>query len=86
VRPVDPARLEEVRSLLTRLTRTTPEESGRHELTCRVDDDSLLPELVTRLRAEQIPVSELSLHLPSLDEVFLTLTGRTTDDTTEEAA
>ena len=29
-----------------------------------------------RLRADGIAVSELSLHLPSLDEVFLTLTGR----------
>jgi oleandomycin transport system ATP-binding protein len=87
VRPVDPARVEEVRGLLARLTGATPEESSRHELTCRVDDDSSLPELVTRLRAEQIAVSELSLHLPSLDEVFLTLTGHaTTDDTVEEAA
>jgi len=31
-------------------------------------------------------VTELSLHLPSLDEVFLTLTGRTTVDEKEVAA
>jgi hypothetical protein len=31
-------------------------------------------------------VHELSLHLPSLDEVFLTLTGKATDETTEENA
>jgi oleandomycin transport system ATP-binding protein len=87
VRPADPARVDEVRTLLTQLTRSVPEESARSELTCRVDDDSLLPELVDRLRTAQIAVSELSLHLPSLDEVFLTLTGRTTDDeTTGEAA
>jgi oleandomycin transport system ATP-binding protein len=87
VRPADPARVDEVRTLLTQLTRSVPEESARSELTCRVDDDSLLPELVDRLRTAQIGVSELSLHLPSLDEVFLTLTGRTTDDeTTGEAA
>jgi oleandomycin transport system ATP-binding protein len=87
VRPVDPARLEEVRRLLAAVTRTTPEETSRHELTCRVDDDSLLPELVGRLHEDGIAVSELSLHLPSLDEVFLTLTGRATaDETTEEAA
>jgi oleandomycin transport system ATP-binding protein len=87
VRPADPARVDEVRTLLTQLTRSVPEESARSELTCRVDDDSLLPELVDRLRTAQITVSELSLHLPSLDEVFLTLTGRTTDDeTTGEAA
>jgi oleandomycin transport system ATP-binding protein len=87
VRPIDPTRIDDVRALLARLTGATPEESARHELTCRVDDDSLLPDLVERLRAQAITVSELSLHLPSLDEVFLTLTGRSTsDDTTEEAA
>jgi oleandomycin transport system ATP-binding protein len=87
VRPIDPARTDDVRALLVRLTGATPEESTRHELTCRVDDDSLLPDLTLRLRDQGIAVSELSLHLPSLDEVFLTLTGRTTtDDTTEEAA
>jgi oleandomycin transport system ATP-binding protein len=87
VRPVDPGRTQEVRRILTDLTRTVPETSNRGELSCRVDDDSLLPELVGRLQANSITVSELSLHLPSLDEVFLTLTGRPgTDDTTEEAA
>jgi oleandomycin transport system ATP-binding protein len=90
VRPVDAGRTQEVTRLLADLTRSTPEVSPRGELTCRVDDDSLLPELVTRLQVSGIPVSELSLHLPSLDEVFLTLTGRTASDddttTTEEAA
>src|SRR4051794_25677292 len=80
VRPLDASRLGDVRDVLTRLTGTAPEETPRHELICRVDDDSLLPELVGRLRDERIPVSELSLHLPSLDEVFLTLTGRTAGD------
>ncbi|RBY79510.1 daunorubicin/doxorubicin resistance ABC transporter ATP-binding protein DrrA [Geodermatophilus sp. TF02-6] len=85
VRPVDPGRTQEVRRILVDLTRCVPELS-RGELTCRVDDDSLLPELVGRLQVTGIAVSELSLHLPSLDEVFLTLTGRPTSDTTEEAA
>jgi oleandomycin transport system ATP-binding protein len=87
VRPLDPARAGDVRDLLGALTGTVPERSARAELTCRVDDDSLLPDLVGRLRQGGIAVSELSLHLPSLDEVFLTLTGRPTDtEPTEEAA
>jgi oleandomycin transport system ATP-binding protein len=86
VRPVDPGRTAEVRRILTDLTHGVPETSPRGELTCPVDDDSLLPELVGRLSANGITVSELSLHLPSLDEVFLTLTGRSTDEITEEAA
>ena len=49
-----------------------------------VADDSALTETVARLGAAGIAVTELSLHLPSLDEVFFTLTGRTTSD--DEAA
>jgi oleandomycin transport system ATP-binding protein len=87
VRPLDAGRQDDVRRILTDLTGTAPEAGNRGELTCRVDDDSLLPGLVGRLQGEGIAVSELSLHLPSLDEVFLTLTGRpTVDETTEEAA
>jgi oleandomycin transport system ATP-binding protein len=87
VRPLDPARAGEVRDLLAAVTGTVPEQGARAELTCRVDDDSLLPDLVGRLRQGGIAVSELSLHLPSLDEVFLTLTGHPTDiEPTEEAA
>ena len=53
-----------------------------------VRSEPSLGPVIGRLREEHIPVSELSLHLPSLDEVFLTLTGRTAgdDETTEEAA
>jgi oleandomycin transport system ATP-binding protein len=82
VRPRDPARAQDVRTILRELTRHDPEESNRGELTARVDDDSLLQELVARVSAAGISVNELSLHLPSLDEVFLTLTGKTvgTDD------
>jgi oleandomycin transport system ATP-binding protein len=87
VRPADPDRVDDVRAILTNLTRTTPEETSRHELTARVHDDSLLPELVRQISGAGIAVHELSLHLPSLDEVFLTLTGRpATDDDTEGAA
>jgi oleandomycin transport system ATP-binding protein len=87
VRPTDPGQVGAVRSILAELTGTDPEETGRHELVARVDDDSLLPVLVQRISAAGITVHEFSLHLPSLDEVFLTLTGRpTADDDTQEAA
>ncbi|HEY5050868.1 MAG TPA: hypothetical protein VII50_08200 [Acidothermaceae bacterium] len=36
---------------------------------------------MTRLAQAGIGVTELSLHLPSLDEVFVTLTGTRTADT-----
>jgi oleandomycin transport system ATP-binding protein len=88
VRPADPARAGDVRAILTELTGSAPAESARHEFTARVDDDSLLPELVHRVSGAGISVHELSLYLPTLDEVFLTLTGRRSEnnDGTEEVA
>jgi oleandomycin transport system ATP-binding protein len=86
VRPADPARAGDVRTILTDLVGTAPAESARHELTVRVDDDSLLPELVRRVSGAGIAVHELSLYLPTLDEVFLTLTGRPRADEKEVAA
>src|SRR3954447_24763485 len=77
VRPADPARAGDVRAILTELTGSAPAESARHQVTVRVDDDSLLPELVRRVSGAGISVHELSLYLATLDEVFLTLTGRT---------
>lgn len=63
-----------------------PDVSARNTITVPVADESALRITVERLAAEDISVTELSLHLPSLDEVFLTLTGRTTVDEKEVAA
>jgi len=41
-----------------------------------VAGEAVLPLAVERFAAAGIGLTELSLHLPSLDEVFLTLTGR----------
>jgi oleandomycin transport system ATP-binding protein len=41
---------------------------------------------VTRLHTAGVAVTELSLHLPSLDEVFFTITGQHAGDDDEEAA
>jgi oleandomycin transport system ATP-binding protein len=41
-----------------------------------VPGDHVLADAVARINAAGIAVTELSLHLPSLDEVFFTLTGR----------
>jgi oleandomycin transport system ATP-binding protein len=86
VRPADPTRLPEVRAVLAEITHAAPETAGRDRLSVAVPDDGAFAPIVARLAADGIAVHELSLHLPSLDEVFLTLTGRRTDDTTEENA
>ncbi len=86
VRPADPARLDDARRILTEVAGRAPELTGRDVLTVPVSDENALGAVFDRLRGENISVHELSLHLPSLDEVFLTLTGRKTEDSEENAA
>ncbi|MGH3446659.1 MAG: ATP-binding cassette domain-containing protein [Nocardioidaceae bacterium] len=86
VRPSDPARLDDVRRTLSAIAGTEPESSGRNRLTVPVDGDAALSEAIGRLKADGVALTEVSLHLPSLDEVFLTLTGHTATDEDEEVA
>jgi oleandomycin transport system ATP-binding protein len=85
VRPTDPTRLAETAAILSDVAGARPETSGRNRLTVPVTGEEALPRVISRLGSAGISVTELSLHLPSLDEVFLSLTGKTTTDT-EEAA
>ena len=58
-------------------------EIDRAALTLQVHTDGDLPHvaaLLERLAAEAVPVEKLGLHSPTLDDVFLTLTG-STDET-----
>jgi oleandomycin transport system ATP-binding protein len=77
VRPTDAARLDEVNSILARIGGSAPVLSGRNTVSVAVASEAALPAVVTELATSGISVTELSLHLPSLDEVFMTLTGRT---------
>jgi oleandomycin transport system ATP-binding protein len=90
VRPIDPAREEDLRDILVTFADRYPEADGRGALTIPVDSDAVLPDVLWRLREAGIAAEEFSLHLPSLDEVFFTLTGtRSFDDapqTSEVAA
>src|ERR1700710_2806996 len=75
VRPSDPARLDEVATIMGELAGATPDSPGRGVLSVRVVGDDVLAAAINRLHAASISVTELSLHLPSLDEVFFSLTG-----------
>jgi len=44
---------------------------------------ALLPEVVRRLDAEKIMIAELALKPPTLDDVFLAITGHPAEETTE---
>ncbi|MFF5108079.1 ATP-binding cassette domain-containing protein [Streptosporangium sp. NPDC000509] len=76
VRPSDPARLADAAALVGAVVGRTPESPGRGVITVPVESDTAFTEVVRRLDQERISVTELSLRLPSLDEVFFTLTGR----------
>jgi oleandomycin transport system ATP-binding protein len=76
VRPTEAERLDDVRAVLGTVSTKPVEASGRDALTVAVDDDRALGAAVERLRTAGIGVTELSLHLPSLDEVFFTITGQ----------
>jgi oleandomycin transport system ATP-binding protein len=88
VAPANPARLDDVAAILAEVTGAThPERGGRDThpwLRVPVEGEQTLAVVAPRLVAAGIAVTELSLHLPSLDEVFFTLTGHTA--TEEEVA
>ncbi len=77
VRTSDPARVEDAGHILADVTGSTPERRRDGLLSVPVRGDEAMTRTVARLAAVGIAVTELSLHLPSLDEVFFTLTGRT---------
>jgi oleandomycin transport system ATP-binding protein len=76
VRPTSPIDVERVRTLLRTVGTREPEQPAPDLLSVPVANDSALTTIVASLAAEHIAVSELSLRLPSLDEVFYSLTGQ----------
>jgi oleandomycin transport system ATP-binding protein len=84
VRPLDPSRLDEAAAVIGELAGAAPTSPSRGAVSVPVDGDEALGLAMARFRAAGIAVSELSLHLPSLDQVFFTLTGRGAE--LEEAA
>jgi oleandomycin transport system ATP-binding protein len=75
VRPLDAARLDDVIAIVAEISGSRPEIRNR-AVSAPVAGDEVLGDAVARINGAGIAVSELSLHLPSLDEVFFTLTGR----------
>ncbi len=90
VRPADPADLATVVSVVSALAGEEPEVDGQL-VTAPATDPELLPAAVRRLDEAGVVIAELTLRSASLNEVFLSLTGRpaepaeATDDEFEEA-
>jgi oleandomycin transport system ATP-binding protein len=77
VRPQSIGDLPRVRELLVKFGTREPEAPAPDQLAVPVADETAMTHVVAALAAEKIVVSELSLRLPSLDEVFYSLTGTT---------
>jgi ABC-2 type transport system ATP-binding protein len=90
VRLQDPAQRPVAQNLLEQvLGREVQLESDPAGLSSTVPQQNRVPDALNELNRNGITVSEFALGQPSLDEVFLTLTGRpaeTESESTEEAA
>ncbi|MDI2125186.1 ATP-binding cassette domain-containing protein [Yinghuangia seranimata] len=86
IRPAHADRTADTVAIVSELTGLAPDLATNGLITVPVHDPDLLPVVVRRLDEAGIRASELALRMPSLDEVFLELTGhRTQDDAQKEA-
>ncbi len=74
LRTTDPEQTQAAAAVVERVAGRVPERT-RQTLSVPVEADTTAWELAAGLREQRISVSEFSLHLPSLDEVFFALTG-----------
>ncbi|ADB35851.1 daunorubicin resistance ABC transporter ATPase subunit [Kribbella flavida DSM 17836] len=80
VRPSEPGHLERVAAIVAEAVGTRPTvDVVNAVVSVPVSDGTSMPVVVRRLDEAGIAVTELSLRLPSLDEVFLALTGHTAE-------
>ena len=87
VRVADPADREPVARILAEALGAEPAlESDRAAISLRVDRPERVAAALQRVAEHGLRITEYSLGQPSLDEVFLALTGRPTDADEEEAA
>ncbi|WIV60219.1 ATP-binding cassette domain-containing protein [Amycolatopsis nalaikhensis] len=85
VRPTRLSDMDAVHRILGDLSGVVPtRDNASGLLTAPVDDPVLLSTLVRKLDEAGITADELALRLPSLDEVFLALTGHKAEESTED--
>ncbi|WP_047869060.1 ATP-binding cassette domain-containing protein [Nocardiopsis sp. RV163] len=79
VRTVETGELSLATRIIEAVT-STPVSSDGLLASVAVTDSAVLPEVVRRLDEQGVAVAELSLRKPSLDEVFLALTGHAAEE------
>lgn len=83
----DPAAIEEARRTIEQVLRVPASiTSEARNITAPMADADLVTDLLIALRVKGIRLEEMSVQKPTLDEVFLTITGHGVSDTTAEAA
>jgi oleandomycin transport system ATP-binding protein len=81
LRAADPARTAEAAAVVAEVTGERPDVTADTGLVAAaIGDPAIVPAVVRRLDDAGIVAAELSLRLPSLDEVFMTLTGHHAED------
>ncbi|MET0974255.1 MAG: ATP-binding cassette domain-containing protein [Leifsonia sp.] len=81
LRLANPADVDDVRVAIERVlgvTATTSPEAGR--INAPMNNPDLVTELLVTLRDEGIHLAEMSVQKPTLDEVFLAITGHGVED------
>jgi ABC-2 type transport system ATP-binding protein len=85
VAPQDPGDRERLREVLGRFGEEGAAAAG--SVAARLPEGvSDLAEIVRTLDAENLPIADLRLHTPTLDDVFLAKTGRSLEGAEEEGA
>lgn len=85
VRAADAARAGQLAAIVGELAGERPDvQEPTGLVTVPVSDAAMLSALVRRLDDAGIEAAELALRMPSLDEVFLTLTGHLAEETRSE--
>jgi oleandomycin transport system ATP-binding protein len=86
VRSTERAHTPQVADTVATVVGARPDISGDTGLvTVAISDPAMVPAIVRRLDDLGIVAAELALRLPSLDEVFLTLTGHLAEDSGAES-
>ena len=79
--------MEEARSIVERvLNAQTAVSAEGGKITAPMAEATQVTDLLIALREANIPLTEISVQKPTLDEVFLSITGRQTDEQTETKA
>ncbi|AWB93299.1 ATP-binding cassette domain-containing protein [Aeromicrobium chenweiae] len=76
VRPAEVGDTAQIRTIISRITGRPVDEPARGVLSAPIEAEEDFTSVVVELASRSIPLTEISLSLPSLDEVFFTLTGQ----------